>query len=265
MNMGKIMSEQPFRTPLNAVRAFECAARLRSYTRAARELGVTQGAVSRQIATLEAYLGQPLFRRAGGGIALTYAGEQYAAAVRDSLADIESASSRLMRRTGDAVLVVGATAVASRWLIGRLAEFQRAHRPLSVHLRVIGSADEMHGSGIDIAVIGEAAPGPSLESCEILREMLTPVCSPARGMAKDYAMLARGALLHLASDPGAWARWFAAAGYRGANSFTGPVFGDAALAIEAAIQGQGTAIVPRLAVEEDLRSGRLAAPFPLSV
>ena len=65
--------------------------------------------------------------------------------------------------------------------------------------------------------------------------------------------------------PAKRARWFAAAGYRGANSFTGPVFGDAALAIEAAIQGQGAAIVPRLAVEEDIRSGRLAAPFPLSV
>ncbi len=255
--------EKPFRTPLNAVRAFECAARALSYTRAAEELGVTQGAVSRQIATLEGYIGQPLFRRVGRGIALTFAGERYASEVRDALASLESASARIMRRPDEAVLIVGATAIASRWLIGRLAEFQRAHRALSVHLRDVASTADLHG--IDIAVLSEPAQEPSLESNEILRERLIPVCSPEDNVPANLTALAKGTLLHLTAYPDAWANWFAAAEFKGAYGFTGPIFDDAALAIEAAIQGQGVAIAPAHAVESDIASGRLVAPFQLSV
>lgn len=257
------MSERPFRTPLNAVRTFECAARLLSYTRAAEELGVTQGAVSRQVATLESYIGQPLFRRVGRGIALTFAGERYATDVREALARLESASARIMHRPDESVLIVGATALASRWLIGRLADFQRAHRALSVHLRDIASPSDLHG--IDIAVLGEPANEPSVESLELLRERLTPVCSPASAVPDSHAALAGGTLLHLTAYPDAWANWFAAVGFAGGYGFQGPMFDDVALAIEAAIQGQGAAIAPAHAVEADIRSGRLVAPFPVSV
>ena len=257
------MPDRPFRTPLNAVRAFECAARLLSYTRAAAELGVTQGAVSRQIATLESCIGQPLFRRAGRGIALTFAGERYAADVRAALASLESASARIIHRPDESVLIVGASAVASRWLIGRLAEFQRAHRTLSVHLRDIAGTADLHG--IDIAVLDAPATEPSLDSREILRERLTPVCSPAGAVPDSPAALAASTLLHLTAYPDAWTHWFAAAGVTGGYGIQGPVFDDVALAIEAAIQGQGVAIAPARAVEADLRAGRLAAPFPVSV
>lgn len=257
------MPERSFRTPLNAVRTFECAARQLSYTRAAEELGVTQGAVSRQIATLESYIGQPLFRRVGRGIALTFAGERYARDVREALAQLESASARIMHRPDESVLIVGATAVASRWLIGWLADFQRAHRALSVHLRDIAVPADMQG--VDIAVLGEPAAEPSIESREILRERLTPVCSPSGSVPDSPAMLAEGTLLHLTAYPDAWANWFAAADFAGGFGIQGPVFDDVALAIEAAIQGQGVAIVPAHAVETDTRSGRLVAPFPISV
>ncbi len=257
------MSDRPFRTPLNAVRTFECAARLLSYTRAAVELGVTQGAVSRQIATLESYIGQPLFRRAGRGIALTFAGERYATDVRAALANLESASARIIHRPDESVLIVGATAVASRWLIGRLAEFQRAHHTLSVHLRDIAVAAELYG--IDIAVLDEPAAEPSLESQEILRERLTPICSPADTAPKSPASLAKSTLLHLTAYPDAWSSWFTAAGVTDGYDIQGPVFDDVALAIEAAIQGQGGAIAPAHAVETDLRTGRLTAPFPVSI
>ncbi len=190
--------DQPFRTPLNAVRAFESAARLRSFTRAARELGVTQGAVSRQVASLENHLRRKLFRRAGRGIEITHAGQHYAAEIRDSLARIEAAGARLRRRPDDTVLTVGATSVASRWLIARLAEFQRVHRSLSVHLRVLETILDLSGSGADIAVTGEPAESPSLASKEIAREMLTPVCSPRHPVADNPGALARSTLLHLA-------------------------------------------------------------------
>ncbi|MDA0661314.1 MAG: LysR substrate-binding domain-containing protein [Proteobacteria bacterium] len=257
--------DRPFRTPLNAARAFESAARLLSFTRAAQDLGVTQGAVSRQVATLESHLGQKLFQRVGRSIELTYAGQHYAADIREALARIESASARLMRRPEDAVLTVGATTVASRWLIGRLADFQRAHRALSVHLRVLETAAALHGSGIDIAVLGEDADSASLESREIGREDLIPVCSPDHPVPDTPAALARTTLLHLASHSDAWPRWFAVAGLQGADSLTGPVFEDAAMAVEAAIQGQGVAIVPVLAVGQAIESGRLTAPFDLRV
>jgi LysR family glycine cleavage system transcriptional activator len=257
--------DRPQRTPLNAARAFESAARLRSFTRAAQELGVTQGAVSRQVATLESHLGQSLFRRVGRSIELTYAGEHYAADIRDALARIEAASARLMKRPEDAVLTVGATTVASRWLIGRLADFQRTHRALSVHLRVLESPDGLHGSGIDIAVLGEAADSASLESQEIGHENLIPVCSPELPPPDAPEALQGMTLLHLASHSDAWPRWFAAAGVAGADSLSGPVFDDAAMAVEAATQGHGVAIVPLLAVEQAIRSGRLAAPFDLRV
>lgn len=257
--------DRPQRTPLNAVRAFESAARLRSFTRAAQELGVTQGAVSRQVATLEQHLGQKLFRRVGRSIELTYAGQHYAADIRDALARIEAASARLMRRPEDAVLTVGATTVASRWLIGRLADFQRSHRALSVHLRVLESPEGLYGSGIDIAVLGEAADSASLESREIGHEDLIPVCSPDSPVPHDPEALRQATLLHAASYSDAWPRWFAAAGIADADSLSGPVFDDAAMAVEAAIQGHGIAIVPVLAVEQALDSGRLVAPFDLRV
>lgn len=257
------MSDRPFRTPLNAVRTFECAARLLSYTRAAEELGVTQGAVSRQIATLESYIGQPLFRRVGRGIALTFAGERYAADVREALARLESASARIMHRPDESVLTVGATAAASRWLIGRLADFQRRHRALTVHLRDMAGPAEMHGA--DIAVLGAPATEPSVESLEILRERVMPVCSPDGPVPGSHAALAQATLLHLTAYPDAWDSWFAAVGFAGGYGFQGPVFDDVALAIEAAIQGQGVAIAPAHAVEADIRSGRLVAPFPDSV
>ncbi|MEX2617313.1 MAG: LysR substrate-binding domain-containing protein [Alphaproteobacteria bacterium] len=257
--------DRPFRTPLNAVRAFESAARLLSFTRAAQELGVTQGAVSRQVATLENHLGQKLFQRVGRSIALTYAGQHYASDIRDALARIESASARMIRRPEDAVLTVGATSVASRWLIGRLADFQRTHRALSVHLRVLETAAALHGSGIDIAVLGENTDSASLESREIGLESLIPVCSPDFPVPGTPAAVARSTLLHSTSHPDAWPRWFAAAGLRDADSLAGPVFEDAAMAVEAAIQGQGIAIAPVLAVGQAIESGRLTAPFDLRV
>jgi LysR family transcriptional regulator, glycine cleavage system transcriptional activator len=248
-------------TPLNAVRAFESAARLLSYTKAAKELGVTQGAVSRQISTLESYLGQRLFRRVGRGIALTYPGAQFADDARRALAGIESAASRIMQRPDNAVLTIGATNDASRWLVRRLTEFQRAHRGVSVHLRVLDSAADMHGGGVDIAVLGEAAPSPSLSMIEILREDLVVVCGPELSPPRDAAALTGETLLHIVGYPNAWVGWFAASGVSDVDNLTGPLYDEPALAIEAAIQGQGYALAPRPSVEADLAAGRLVSPF----
>ncbi|MBL4719668.1 MAG: LysR family transcriptional regulator [Alphaproteobacteria bacterium] len=249
------------RTPLNAVRAFESAARLLSYTKAAEELGVTQGAVSRQIATLERYLGRQLFRRVGRGIELTYTGAQFSQEARRALAGLESAVARIMRRPDSAVLTIGATNDASRWLVRRLTEFQRAHRSVSVHLRVIDSTADMHGGGVDIAVLGEPAPSPSLSMVEILREDLVIVCGPDLTPPRKASALTGETLLHIVLYPNAWADWFAAVGIQNADSQLGPLYDEPSLAIEAAIQGQGYAIAPKPAVEADLAAGRLISPY----
>lgn len=254
-----------FRTPLNAVRAFESAARFLNFTRAAAELGVTQGAVSRQVASLEHHLGQSLFRRVGRGIELTYEGEHYAEEVRRALANIESASARLMQRSEKAVLHVGATEGASRWLVRRLAEFQAAHKSVLVHLRVMATAQDIHGSGIDIALVDMFDESSSIATQELLQEELIVVCSPAKSPPRCIEALAGENLLHLASRQNLWPRWFAAAGIDNVDSLSGPLFDDQAMAIEAALQGQGYALVAKPAIESALAAGSLVAPYDISI
>jgi len=161
-----------FRIPLNAVHTFVCTAGLLSYTRAAEELNVTQGVVNWQIAILESYLGQHLFHRVGRGIALTYVGERYASDVCKALARLEFASTRIRHRSDESLLIVGATVAVSCWVNSRLTNFQRAHRSLSVHLRNITAATELHG--FDIAVLDQTATEPSVESPKILHERRIP-------------------------------------------------------------------------------------------
>ena len=132
-----------------------------------------------------------------------------------------------------------------------------------MHLHDITAATELHG--IDIAVLDQPATEPSVESPKTLHESLTPACSPAGVIPNCHAALAKSTLLHLTAHPDAWKNWFAAAGFTGSPDIQWPLFDDLTLAIEAAIQGQWVAIAPAHAVEADLCSGHLTAPFPVSV
>ena len=160
------------------------------------------------------------------------------------------------------MLIVGATAAVSRRLIGGLADFQLAHRSLSLHLHDITAAIELQG--IDIAVLDQSATEPSVEFPEILHEKLTPVCSQSGVIPNSHAALVKSALLHLTAHPDARINWFAAAGFTGSPDTRWPVSDDVNLATEATTQGPGIAIAPAHTVKTSLCTGRLTTPFPVS-
>jgi LysR family glycine cleavage system transcriptional activator len=273
---------------LNAIRAFEAAARLMSFSRAGQELRVTQGAISRQIKTLEIYLGVPLFIRLTRAIELTEHGRLYLAATRDALDRIEETTLRIISQPGAGVLTVNVLpTLAMRWLIPRLPGFTGAHPGIEV--RMITSISPVHfeREDLDLAIrvgtppnarIRRGGPRIDLRMAEdwtgvradrLMPDVLVPVCSPAlRDGATPLrrpADLARHVLLHTASRPHGWPDWLRAVGLTGVDAEAGPAFGHFFMSLQAAMEGKGVALIPRILVESDLASGNLIVPFEVPV
>lgn len=260
----------PASPPLNAVRAFVAAARLGSFKLAADQLGVTQGAVSRQVALLEQWLGRPpLFRRLNRGVALTREGEALLAECGPALDRIGAAArAHRSRRGAPAATILRVNALATfslRWLLPRLAPFRAAHPEIEVRLTTSNEPIDALAEEFDVVIRG----GPDMfhgYACEpIVGERRLPVCSPAllRRAALDRpADLERHTLLHVATMPRLWPAWLATAGCPELQPAAGLTLDHFYLAIQAAIDGLGVAIGPTTLIEDDLASGRLAAPFP---
>ncbi|MEX0838290.1 MAG: LysR substrate-binding domain-containing protein [Parvibaculum sp.] len=255
--------------PLSALKAFEAAARLGSATAAARELFVTHGAVSRQIRALEDWAGTRLFDRAGKRLKLTDAGGAYRDAVAVAFDGIAAASVRLRASTGTSrLLIVNALPTfAMRWLLPRLAQFQRLEP--RVELKLVTSDEEVarlaHGS-YHVAIRREQAPWPAgLTGAAFLAEREIPVAAPSlldRLPVTSPADLARHTLLHADTRPGAWTRWLDAAGAADVEAQAGRQhFDHFYLALQAASDGIGIALGPLPIVEDDLRAHRLVAPL----
>lgn len=268
---------------LNALRAFEAAARHLSFTLAAEELRVTQGAISRQIKALEGYLRTPLFRRLPRALELTPEGIAYVSPLRESFDAIEYATRRIMRGRQHSVLTVSALpTLAMNWIIPNLHEFNEAYPEIEIHLVTsINPAD--FSSDIDVAIrVGSRHPAAhdqpraridlvmienwaGIEVEELIADTIIPVCSPelARGAPPLHRPedLARHTLLHTGTRPNAWADWLAASSVNGVATGAGPSFGHFFMAIEAARQGKGVACVPDVLVAGDLVARRLVAPF----
>lgn len=254
-----------------ALAAFEAAARHLSFTRAAEELAVTQSAVCRQIAGLEDLLGVKLFRRSQRGVVLTEVGRRYAASVatrldaveRDALdAMSQAAPARAGQLTGALELAVVPT-FAAQWLLPRLPRFIAAHPGVTVHLTPRTRPFLFEGSGLDAAIHASPTPWPGTEGVALLPERLIAVAAPAllaarkRWQLADFAQLP---LLQASTRPLAWRQWFAHFGVRLAqegHDLAGPRMELFSLLAEAAAQGLGVALLPRLLVERELTSGRL--------
>lgn len=274
--------------PLNAVRAFESAARQMSFSRAGQELRVTQGAISRQIKSLEIYLGVPLFIRLTRALELTEHGRLYLAAAREALDRIEDTTLRIIAAPGGGVLTVNVLPTfAMRWLIPRLTGFTGAHPGIEV--RMITSISPVHfeREDLDVAIRVGAPPsvrgprrGPRIDlemaadwagvRAELLMpDVLVPVCSPALRAGPNPlrrpADLASHVLLHTASRPHAWPDWLRVVGLAGIDAEAGPAFGHFFMTLQAAMEGKGVALVPRVLVESDLASGHLSVPFDIPV
>lgn len=254
---------------LNGLKAFEAAARHESFTRAAEELCVTQGAVSHQVKALEAQLGLKLFNRERQRLAITEAGRNYLEVVRDALDRIAAGTERLLQRQSAGVLTVSTSPnFAAKWLVHRLARFAEAHP--GVDLRITASLHHIDFAreDIDIAVRHGDGYWPGLHLTRLCAEELLIVCSPkllsGKNALRKPADLGRHTLLHT-NDRNDWASWLEAAGVNGVDVHRGPIFSQASMAIDAAVDGQGVALARSALAGWDLIGGRLLRPFELAL
>jgi len=254
--------------PLNALRAFEAAARCGNFTRAAHELCVTQGAVSRHIATLESWLEVQLFERGRHGIRLTPAGQSYHASMRVAFDQIELGTRQLQQSPDEWLLRVKLPPTfAIRWLIPRLARFHARHPRIDVQITTSHKPTDFERDDVDVSIHSEPSPpeGPGYRL--LFRETLLPVCAPAL-LQRDPPLaqpadLAQHALLSSLNRPQDWPAWLEAAGLSGVDTHRGLKFENAAMAYQAAAEGLGVMMGLLAFVRDDLASGRLVAPLAL--
>ena len=252
--------------PLNAVRAFESAARHLSFTRAGEELNVTHGAISRQIQVLEAWLGVPLFRLLNRRVELTDAGQRYLSEIGVALDRISAASQSVRDRDAARILRVNSIPTFTmRWLIPRLSTFQM--RFPRVEVRLTTSIEEIEDlpDNFDVIIRGGPEIHAGFRSGRFLDESRFPVCSPAllkRAPLVTPSDLRRHTLLHSDTLPSIWPSWLVLAGVPNLQPAHALTFEHFYLSIQAAIDGLGVAMGPSALIAEDLEEGRLIAPFP---
>src|SRR3954470_20603052 len=202
--------------PLNALKAFEAAARSESLTRAAEEPCVTQGAVSQQVKGLEVTLGIELFFRERQRLVITEAGREYLAVVRDALDRIAVGTERLVQRRTSGVLTLSTSPdFAAKWLVHRLGRFAEAHSGIDLRVSATMHQVDFAREEVDLAVRHGDGNWPGLDPIQLSAEQLFPVCSPKllagrKGMKKPSDVL-NHPLLHL-DDRKAWSNWLEAAG-----------------------------------------------------
>ncbi len=257
--------------PLNALRAFEAAARRLSFTKAAEELNVTPGAISQQIRQLEDFAGTPLFKRTGRSVLLTDAAQACLPLVREAFDQIGEAG-RIMRapaRRGR-VMVSSAPSFAAKWLAPKLEGFHQAHPGIEAWVSADMALTDFNTADADIAIRYGTGNYEGLKAEKLLDETVLPVCSPQLLEGADAIRkpedLARHTLIHDESpenDPSCpdWSSWLAARGVKGVDGGRGPRFNQAVLVIEAATAGRGVALAKRAIAQADLDAGRLVAPF----
>jgi LysR family glycine cleavage system transcriptional activator len=272
--------------PLNALRAFEAAARHLSFKNAARELHVTPGAVSHQVKQLEDHLGVALFRRLTRALELTPEAHALLPKVREGLGLIGEAVERVRGRDeAGALTVIAPPNFAARWLVPRLARFTVAHPNLDLHIAsrpamIDGRADSAASAALDarddmpLAMVrfGDGRyPGAHVD--EVFSAVYVPVCSP-RLLEGEHPLrrpedLRFHTLLHddTVLEEGArpsWGDWLHAVGVRGVDASRGPHFSDASLSLEAALEGMGVALAMKPLVCTEREAGRLVVPFDIT-
>lgn len=262
--------------PLNAARAFEAAARLGSFTRAAAELHVTPTAVSHQVKVLEASTGQILFRRQNNNVVLTAAGRLLASVLTDTFDRLALGMQEALGVGGSGQLSISVQPdFALKWLIPRLQRFTSLYPAMELRLVSAYRTLDLVAENIDVAIRyldhNQVANGKVLAEMAgqlrveyLLGADLVPVLSPAlfpAGQMREPAMLRETTLLHISSALEDWGLWLAAAGVHGVNATQGPKFDSYTLSIEAAMQGWGVSLGRMGLIETDIAAGRLMVPF----
>ena len=259
--------------PLNALRAFEAAARHLNFSRAADELSVTPGAVSQQIQNLEDYVGAALFKRTPKGLLLTDAAQTALPALREAFDRLAEAASMLTAAVdGRRLTLTAAPSFAAKWLVPRLGKFEQAYPQVDVWLSAGIDLVDLNAGEVDVAIRYGAGRYPGLEVRRLMSETVIPVISPELNETnplREPADLLRHTLLHDGSpEPDDscpdWTMWLAARGVKGVDGNRGPRFNQSSLVIEAAVNGRGVALAKRTLAQADLDAGRLVAPMQIA-
>ncbi len=260
---------RPRLPPLNALKAFEAAARHESFTRAAEELCVTQGAVSHQVKALEVELAVKLFNRERQRLIITEAGRDYLTVVRDALDRIAIGTERLLQRQSAGVLTISTSPdFAAKWLVHRLGHFAEAHSGIDLRVSATLHHVDFAREEVDLAVRHGDGNWPGLETVRLSAEQLFAVCSPkllsGRRRLGRPADILKFPLIHLDSRAD-WTNWLQGTGITDAEVIHGPVLNRASMVIDAAINGQGVALARTTLAAWDIINGRLVRPFPESI
>jgi LysR family transcriptional regulator, glycine cleavage system transcriptional activator len=255
--------------PLNAIKAFEAAARSQSFTRAAEELNVTQGAVSQQVKALEATLGIKLFNRERQRLVITEAGREYLEVVRDALDRIAVGTERLVQRQSSGVLTISTSPdFAAKWFVYRLGRFAESHPEIDLRVAATAQHVDFAREDVDVAVRHGDGRWAGLEAVRLCSERLFPVCSPkfisGRNRITTASDLLKFPLLRL-HDWNTWTKWFEAAGVPAGYTAHGPILNSASMLIDAAVDGQGVALARTALAAWDLINGRLVRPIHVSL
>lgn len=255
--------------PLNAMRAFEAAARHGNFAAAAADLHVTHWAVGKQIKLLEDWLGVPLFERRARGVALTDEGAELLGDASEALSRLEAAAAKLRRpepsrRISGMVRVNVPTSFALRWLIPRLAEFQRSFPNVDVRISVTSRRLRYIGSAADLGVRLNWQPAHGFRSQVLMKDWQVPACSPELLRNRPVTSvedLRRHALLHSATTRWSWPQWLAAAGHPDLLPLRHVEMEHVHLQLQAAVDGLGIAIASKPLIEKDIAAGRLVCPI----
>jgi len=254
--------------PLNALKAFEAAARSKSVTRAAEELSVTQGAVSQQVKALEESLGIKLFNRERQRLVITEVGREYLGVVRDAFDQIAAGTERIVQRQRSSVLTVSTSPdFAAKWLVNRLGRFAETHPEIDLRISATVHHIDFAREDVDLAVRHGDGQWPGLEVVQLSSERLFPVCSPGL-LSGPICVTTPSDLLNFPllrlDDWTTWNRWFGAAGVSDPVA-RGPVLNRASMLIDAAVDGQGVALARTTLAAWDILHGRLVRPIDVSL
>lgn len=251
--------------PLNALKAFEAAARHLSFTKAAEELFVTQAAISHQIKTLEEFLGLKLFWRRNRSLLLTEEGQSYFQDIRSIFNSVSEATERLIARSAKGTLTVTMQpSFAIQWLIPRLMQFTELHPDIDVRIKAVDLDDGTLVDDVDIAIYYGDGHWTDLQLYKLHTEYRIPVCAPSLLKQKTLETptdLAHFQLLHDISRRD-WARWLGQVGVTIPNSGQGPIFSHSTMVLQAAVLGQGIALGHSLLARPEIKAGRLVCPLP---
>lgn len=249
-----------------ALVCFEAAARHQSFTKAAQELSLTQGAVCRQIGSLEGFLNVELFQRSRRGVKLTEAGLSYSRRVAAQLDAVERDTLSVMGHQGANVIELAVVPTfGTQWLLPRLKDFQHRHPQVTVNLTNRTRPFLFADTAFDAAIYFGDADWSGTQAHRLMGENPVPVCSPALLGTEghlDATLIARLPLLQQTTRPYAWRQWFNSLGLSISRDMTGPRYELFSMLSQAAMHEMGVALIPPFLIQRELEEGRLVVANP---